>query len=198
VRLSKSGDRNVKPATKTFPFFPVYANASSTTSLTTDVATAMAGSTVTLTATVITPVSGHQPNGQTVTFLDGGTILGTGPLSNPVGFGGGSFGLSAVLPVTNFAGGQHNLVAKYAGDAVRTASDSTGTPTIVMIMDCVVQVFPSTLTIQDGSSGAASFTLVPLGGFSQPVQLSCGTLPANVNCNFNKSTVTLDETNPSV
>jgi len=198
VRIEYSGDANVMPSHRTFNFFPVYTTAASSTSLMADMTSAVAGTTVTLTATVITPVAQHQPTGQTVTFLDGTTVLGTAPLGSPQYLGGGSYSLTAVLPVTNFAGGQHNLVAKYAGDTILTASDSSGTPTIVSIMDYTVQVFPSTLTIQDGFSGTASFNLTPLGGFAQPVQFSCGTLPAHVSCSFSKSTVTLDGTNPTV
>jgi hypothetical protein len=67
----------------------------------------------------------------------------------------------------------------------------------VTIADYAIQVFPSTLTIQDGMTGTASFNLVPLGGFAQPVQLSCGNLPANVSCTFSKSSLTLDGVNPS-
>jgi len=52
-------------------------------------------------------------------------------------------------------------------------------------------------TIKAGSSSAATLTLFPLGGFAQTVQLSCGTLPANVTCSFNKPSLALDGTNPA-
>jgi hypothetical protein len=197
VRIDYSGDSNVSPATKTFNLFPVYANAASTTSLSTDVATAMTGSPVTLTATVITPVAQHQPAGQMVTFLDGTTTVGSATLGNPVNFGGGSYGLTAQLVVTTLSGGPHNLVAKYAGDAVLTASDSSSSPVIVSIMDYTVQGAPTTLTIKDGQTGAATLSVFPLGGFSQAVQFSCGTLPAKVSCAFSQSTVTPDGVHPT-
>jgi trimeric autotransporter adhesin len=37
----------------------------------------------------------------------------------------------------------------------------------------------------------------PLGGFAQPVQLSCGMLPANVSCHFSQASVTPDGVHPS-
>jgi len=197
VRIDFSGDGNVSSSTKTFAYVPVYGNAASNTSLTTDVSTAMAGSLVNLTATVVTPIAGHQPTAQMVTFLDGATVLGTAPLGNPVDFGGGSFGLTAQLPVTNLGGGQHNLVAKYAGDAVLTPSDSSGSPVLVSIMDYTVQDAPATLTIHEGQAGTATLTVFPLGGFSQAVRFSCGSLPAKVSCAFSQSQVTPDGVHPS-
>jgi hypothetical protein len=102
------------------------------------------------------------------------------------------------LVVTTLSAGPHNLVASYAGDAVLTPSDSSVTPVSVMISDYTVQVFPGTVFIRDGATGTASFNVVPLGGFVQAVQLSCGTLPVNVSCSFSKSSVTLDGVNPTV
>jgi hypothetical protein len=178
-------------------YVPVANNAPSTTSLLADVPTAMAGGTVTLTAAVVTPVAGHQPNGQTVTFLDGATAIGTAPLGNPTDFGGGSFGLTAQLIVTTLAGGPHNLIASYAGDAVLTPSDSSSAPVIVSIMDYSVQGAPAALTIKDGQTGTATLSVFPLGGFSQAVQFTCGTLPTNVTCSFSPAQVTPDGVHPS-
>jgi hypothetical protein len=197
LKLSFSGDSNVNGSSSSIYYVPVANNAPSTTSLLADVPTAMAGGTVTLTATVVTPVAGHQPNGQTVTFLDGATAIGTAPLGNPTDFGGGSFGLTAQLIVTTLAGGPHNLIASYAGDAVLTPSDSSSAPVIVSIMDYSVQGAPAALTIKDGQTGTATLSVFPLGGFSQAVQFTCGTLPTNVTCSFSPAQVTPDGVHPS-
>ena len=188
LRIDYSGDSNVKPSTSTFNFIPVYPNAQSYTSLSVDLPTAFAGSPVTLTASVSSDVRLHPATG-TVTFLDGSSTMGTATLDANG---------NAVLVAKSLPGGPHSIVAKYPGDAVLTASDSSASPVPVTIADYAVQVFPSILTIQDGSTGTASFNLVPLGGFAQSVQFSCGALPANVSCTFSKSSVTLDGTNPSV
>jgi Pro-kumamolisin, activation domain/Bacterial Ig-like domain (group 3) len=197
LKLSFSGDSNVNGSSSSIYYVPVASNAPSSTSLLADVPTAMAGGTVTLTATVVTPVAGHQPNGQSVTFLDGSTVIGTAPLGNPTDFGGGSFGLTAQLAVTTLAGGPHNLIASYAGDAVLTPSDSSSSPVLVTIMDYTVQGAPSALTIEDGQTGTATLSVFPLGGFSQTVQFSCGTLPAHVSCSFSQAQITPDGVHPS-
>jgi hypothetical protein len=186
LRIDYSGDSNVLPSTRTFNRFAVYVNAPSNTFLSVDNSNVMAGNAVTLTASVGSDVRLHAATGS-VTFLDGSTTVGT---ATPDANG------NAVL-VKTFAGGVHNLVAKYSGDAALSQSDSSGTPVMVNIMDYTVQVFPAAVTIHDGFNGTASLNFTPLGGFAQPVQLACGSLPANVSCSFSKSTLTLDGTNPS-
>jgi hypothetical protein len=197
VRIDYSGDANVIGATKTFPFIFVYPNAASSTFLSADTITAMVGSPVNLTAGVMTPVANHQPTGQLVTFLDGATVLGTAPLSNPVDNGGGAFVLSAQLTLNALSGGPHNLVAKYAGDSVLTGSDSSSTPVLVTMMDYSFQGAPSSLTIKNGQSGTATVSVFPLGGFAQAVQLSCGNLPTNLTCTFSPASVTPDGIHPA-
>jgi hypothetical protein len=57
----------------------------------------------------------------------------------------------------------------------------------VSIADYVSQALPAT----------AALNLIPLGGYSQATQFSCGTLPANVSCAFSPSSVTPNGANPS-
>jgi hypothetical protein len=187
VRVDYSGDSNVKPATQTFTFFPVYANAPSNISLSADVSAAMAGNPVTLTALVTSDVRLHAVTG-IVTFLDGPTTLGTAALDVHG---------NATLVATTLSGGPHNLVARYAGDAVIAGSDSSASPLMVTIMDYTMQGAPSALTIRDGQTGTATLSVFPLGGFSQAVQFSCGTLPAHVSCNFSQAQITPDGVHPS-
>ena len=65
-----------------------------------------------------------------------------------------------------------------------------------MITDYIFQA-PASLTIQDGQTGTATLNIIPLGGFSQPVQASCGSVPANVSCSFNPASVTPDGVHPA-
>jgi hypothetical protein len=185
VRVDYSGDSNVNPSFATYTAFPVYDNTSSFTTLSADFPSAIAGSPVTLTAVVSADVRLHMPTG-TVTFLDGSTVLGTAALD---GTG------TAVLVTKTLAGGQHTLTASYPGDGIITASVSG--PITEAISDYVFQALPANLTIQDGQSGTATLNVIPLGGFSQAMQFSCGTLPANVSCSFSASSVTPDGVNPS-
>jgi subtilase family serine protease len=185
VRVDYSGDGNVNPSFATYTAFPVYDNTSSSTTLSADVPNAIAGSAVTLTAVVSADVPTHMPTG-TVTFLDGSATLGTATL-DATG--------TAVLVTNTLAGGQHNLTASYPGDGIITASVSN--PITEAISDYVFQALPATLNIPSGQSGTATLNLIPLGGFAQTVQFSCGTLPTNVTCSFSPSSVTPDGVNPS-
>jgi hypothetical protein len=198
IRMSFSGDSNVNASTATY-VVNVLANESSYTSLSVDLPTAAPGSAVTLIAQVASPVRLHSIAGQKVTFLDGSTLLGSATLGGtPVDLGGGSVGLTAQLIVSTFSPGIHNLTAKYAGDSVLAASDSSSSPVTVTISDYALQVQPATLTVQAGQSGTATLSIIPLGGSTQTVQLSCGTLPTNISCSFAPTSVTLDGVNPSI
>jgi len=197
VQIDYSGDANVNGASQKYPYVYVTSTAATSMTLSADNTTTLVGNPVTLTAGLLASVPLHLPNGQMVTFVDGTTTLGTAPLGNAQNQGGGTYLLTASLVVNNMTGGPHNLVARYAGDPVLQASDSTATPLIVTIMDYTVQGAPSTLTIKDGQSGMTSISVFPLGGFAQAVQLSCGTLPVNVSCNFSQTNVTPDGVHPS-
>jgi len=69
------------------------------------------GASVTLTATVSPSV----PNGETLTFYDGATSLGTGKTS----------GSKATLAISTLAIGSHSITASYPGDANYAASTSS-------------------------------------------------------------------------
>ncbi len=185
VRVDYSGDGNVNPSFAKYTNFPVSDNSASYTSLSADQITAMVGSSITLTANVSSDVRLHPMTG-TVTFLDGAAVLGTAVLD---------VNGNAIFVTNTLAGGQHNLTASYPGDSVLTASVSS--PITVAIADYVFQALPPNLSIQDGQSGTATLNVIPLGGFAQVIQFSCGTLPTNVSCTFSKSTVAPDGVNPS-
>ncbi len=197
VQISFSGDANVSPSSQKYPYVFVSNNSPTNTMLSADTVTTMVGNPVTLTASVLASVPLHQPTGQMVTFMDGSSTLGTAALADPQNQGGGTYLFTATLVVSNLSGGPHNLIAKFAGDSVNTGSDSSATPVVVNIMDYTVQGAPTAMTIKDGQSGIATISVFPLGGFAQPVQLSCGMLPANVSCNLSQASVTPDGVHPS-
>ena len=185
LRLSYTGDANVKGLTAT-PFVDVAANAPSSVTLSADLPNAPAGTAVTLTASVSNSDVRQHPATGTVTFLDGATSIGTAVLDSNG---------NATLVTKALSGGIHNLTASYPGDSVLTPSVST--PITETISDYIFQALPATLTIQEGQTGTAALNIIPLGGFSQAVQVSCGTLPANVSCTFSPTTATPDGTHPS-
>jgi hypothetical protein len=98
--------------------------------------------------------------------------------------------------LTTLSAGTHHISASFPGDSVLTPSVSS--PITEQISDYMVQVFPGTISVREETNGLVSVNLVPLGGFSQPVQLSCGSLPANLSCAFNETSVALDGVTPSV
>jgi hypothetical protein len=105
----------------------VVATFSTTTALTAQPATTMAGQSVTLTATVSgQPSSTGTPTG-TVTFFDGATSIGTGTL-NASGV--------ATLTTNSLSVGTHSLTATYGGDlnfAGSTSAPATETVTALPV-----------------------------------------------------------------
>ena len=54
------------------------------------------------------------------------------------------------------------------------------------------------LTIASGASGSAALNITPIGGFNNPLQLSCSGLPANSTCTFSPAAVTPNGTTVNV
>jgi hypothetical protein len=160
----------------------VSSNASSYINLAVYSPNVVIGTPVTLSAQVASDVRQYAATG-TVTFGDGSATLGTAKL-DPTG--------TATLVVKNFAAGVHNISANYSGDTVLQAS--SGGPVTEMVADFALQTAPSTLILATGQSGSATLNIVPIGGSTQALQLSCGKLPENLACSFSPSTLTLDGT----
>ena len=179
LRVTFSGDSNVNGSYSTYNF-PVSSNTSSYVSLSSDVSTVAVGGTITFTAQVGSDVRQYPATG-TVTFLDGTATLGTAKLDSTG---------TATLAVNNLTAGAHNVTANYSGDSV--LQTSTGGPATVMVADYTIQARPSALTLSPGQTGTATLTILPIGGSTQTVQVSCGTLPVNISCSFAPASVTLD------
>ena len=90
-----------------------------TTSLVSSLNPSVMGQAVTFTATVGSS-SGAPPNGETITFKNGSSVLGTAPLS------AGSASLT-----TSLAAGIYTITARYPGDAIFFASNSPGLRQVV-------------------------------------------------------------------
>ena len=179
IRVNFSGDSNVNASFYTYNF-PVSSNASSYIDLGVDNPNVVVGTPVTLRAQVASDVRQYAATGS-VTFGDGSATLGTAKL-DPTG--------TATLVVKNFAAGVHNISANYSGDPILQAS--SGGPVTEMVADFALQTAPSTLILATGQSGSATLNIVPIGGSTQALQLSCGKLPENLACSFSPSTLTLD------
>jgi predicted extracellular nuclease len=114
------------------------------------------GNPVTLTATVSAPA----PPAGSVTFLDGTTVLGTGP---------------ATLTVT-LASGSHSITARFEGDA--NLQPSTSEAVVLAVIDPVVL----DSALPDGTVGTQYTATVPFTG-GQPVSfaLTAGSLPPGLS-----------------
>jgi hypothetical protein len=127
----------------------------------------------TLTATVSSTVS--MPSG-TVTFLDGTTPLGSGPLVNGV----------ASLTVSSLATGPHTIVATYSGDSNFLAASSNSLAQ--HIDDFTIAPGSSTShTILPGDQASYQFTLTPVGDatFPSDISLTMDGQPTNATITFN-------------
>jgi hypothetical protein len=185
IRADYSGDANLNPTSSTY-HMPIPANSASNITLSADQGAVIAGQRVTFSAVVSSDIRLYIPTGK-ITFLDGTAVIGSTALD---GTG------TANLVLTTLSAGTHNISASFPGDNVLTATVSS--PISEQISDYMVQVFPGTVSVREQTNGVVSVNLVPLAGFSQPVQLSCASLPANLSCTFNKSSVALDGVTPSV
>lgn len=185
VTASYGGDSNFSgsvSSAKTLVVDPI----STTTKLTTSAANANLGASLTLTATVTS--SSGTPAG-TVTFMNGSTTLGTGTLNGS--------GVATYI-TSSLAAGSYSLVADYGGNTTYAASTSSAVKQTVTAPAFTIGVSPSTVTVNQGSNGAATLTLSPVGGFSKQVSFNCSGLPTFATCAFSPSTITPNGNNGSV
>jgi hypothetical protein len=137
--------------------------------------------TATVTALTLPGAVSHSPTG-TVTFTEGGTVVGSGPATV-------SGGLASIT--TSFTlQGTHIILATYSGDAnfVHNTKatlvqnvNASGTPAKGYILSAT----PTSATLSPGQSAAFTVTATPFGGFRGTVNFSCPSLPADVTCAFN-------------
>ena len=179
-----SGDRDTTASSgKYYMPFPA-STTNDWINLTSDISSAIAGSTVHLIAQVASDVRAYIPTG-TVTFYDNTTSLGSATL-DATG--------TATLAISSLTPGTHtNITAVYSGDAVLGAS--TGGPWTQSVQDYSLQSDPATLSISAGSTGSATLSVLPIGGSTETVQFACDSLPTNMTCSFEKTSVTLDGSN---
>jgi hypothetical protein len=181
--VNYSGDSNTNSSLGKY-FLPISANSPPYVTLSANVPGAIAGTPVSLIAQVSSDVRQYVATGKIV-FIDGTTAIGSANLD---GTG------TATLPISTLAAGLHNITASYAGDHVLTSSVSN--PIAEMIADYLLQPQPPNLTVKAGQSGTAMINVIPLGGSTQTIQLSCGTVPTNITCSVAQAAVTLDGINP--
>jgi hypothetical protein len=144
------------------------------------------GSQITLTAT-LSPYSigGQSTNGESVTFYNGGTSLGTGTLSSGV----------ATFDISSLPAGTDVLTASYGGDAFLSDSVSAAIDETIVAPNYSLTISPGASTVTQGGSVTETVTLSPVGGFQQQITFSCSGLPSYSACSFSPATLTPDGTN---
>ena len=150
--------------------------------LTPDAATIPVGATANLTFALKPTLAGQSTPTGSVTFVEGGTTLASGPLTAG----------SATLPVTGLATGTHMIAAIYGGDAnFDWNSRATTTVTVTAAQAITLTSSSSTLTLAKNQSGVVTQTLTSLGGYTGSVALSVTGAPSGVDVTLNPSTVNL-------
>ena len=149
----------------------------STTVLIASPNTTTAGQTITLTAVVTG--SGATPTG-TVTFYSGQTVLTIATLNTS----GQATYSTSLLPV-----GTDPVSAVYSGDATYSTSTSQGAAVVIQAapQGFTVGLPSQSFTVATSSNLTTSVTLSSQGGFTDTVNLSCGSLPTYMTCSLSPS-----------
>lgn len=133
------------------------------------------------------PAAGTYTSAQSVTISDattGATIYYTIGNSTPT-----TSSTQYTTPITVGSTETINAIAAasgYSNSTVASATYTINTPPA----DFQLTVSPSSLTIAQGKSGTAAFTVTPVNGFNSAVTFGCSGLPAEATCTFNPSSVT--------
>jgi len=93
--------------------------------------------------------------------------------------------------------GTYSIIATYSGSQNFTSNSASTTLTVAPAAtpgapDFAFSLSTSTSSIAQGSSLLSTATVTGLNGFTGPVSLNCGTLPAQMTCAFSPVTVTVD------
>jgi hypothetical protein len=140
-----------------------------------------AGQTVTMTAFVSSQAA-TVPTG-TVTFMNGNSAIGTAPVSAS----------GAAVLTSSSLSGAYSVSAVYGGNANFNGSATPSTSSL-SVADYTLTAASPTLTIPHGQTVSTTITITPIANYKGIIGLTCGQLPANVNCSFTTSSPTLDGT----
>ena len=179
ITATYSGGANFNPSSASIT--ETITVVATTTSLTASPNPAGAGQAVTLAATVLSNTSGIPPAG-VVTFLDGGTAIGTGAL-NTAGI--------ATFSTSTLAVGTHSLTATYPGVGNLGGSTSPAVSETIIASAFSLSLTPSTLTLRPGQTGTVTVQLASAGGYAGTLALSSGSLPTFVTGAFGPASVAL-------
>jgi Pro-kumamolisin, activation domain/Bacterial Ig-like domain (group 3) len=184
-----TGDNSFNPSTSTAVGITI-TQASTQTTLQSNIPTAGVGQTVILTASVAAAGTGNAPTG-TVKFFSGQTQVGTGTVSGDQ-YSQGTVVATATLSTNQLPFGQDSITAQYSGDANYQASTAPAISVTEAVF--VITANPGTIFITSpGQSGSTTLTFTAQNGFTGSSALTsnlCSNLPSESSCTFSPSTVT--------
>ena len=183
ITATFAGDSNYNTSTSTGTAHTVN-KANTSTGLTSSQNPSTVGQSVTFTATVAAtaPGSGVPASGETVTFKDGSTTLGTGT-TNASG--------AATFTTTSLALGGHSITAVYAGDNNFNTSTSSILSQTVNAAGSTLKISPTSVnfgTVYQGKVGAQFVTLTNSGSSSITISSINVRTPGNAVGDFGEIT----------
>lgn len=141
---------------------------------------AQVGQAVALVATV-GGVAGLPVPAGSVTFRDGGTVIGTAALEAG----------RATFSAAGLAAGSHSLTAAYAGNAAHQPSVSAAQVVTLVSPDFTLSGAAQGLTVRAGSAAQLVLSLSGNGSLPQTATFTCSGLPPSATCGFTPDTATL-------
>ncbi len=160
--------------------------AASATALAASANPATAGESVTFTARV---VGGLNTATGMVTFVEGGTVLGSAALSPAA---------VAAWSTSTLSVGNHSIAARYAGDAATAASLSTA---LVEIVNAAAPGDGFTLALNQVTVNAGGTVVIPVkatagSSLAKAMTVSCMGLPDEASCEYVAGVVRITTTGP--
>jgi hypothetical protein len=125
-------------------------------------------------------VTGMNPTGS-IAYMSGTTVLGMANLTNG----------TATAPVVFSTPGPTMVTANYSGDASNPPTVSNAISIAIATPDFTSSASPSSATVTAGQSATFTISVVPSGGYTGTLQLSCGTLPSKAACSFSSPTLSV-------
>ena len=149
------------------------------------------GTAITITDTVTSTVNAASIPAGSVNFYDGGTS-GTLLGARTLGAGG-----VATLSISTLALGTHTITAVYVGNTDFLGDTSSNTLVITVVNPGFTFALTTTpsITLKQGQTGTADFTVTAVGGLTSAITSTCSGLPANATCTFTPPTFTPTATN---
>ena len=164
----------------------------------------VSGGTFTVTSVITpTPASGATPPSGTVALTANGITIGTGAVTGTASSTtGAALGTVAItVYAISLMSGANTITATYSGDANYSASSGTVVVTWTAVPSLAISG-SSIAPITAGSSGDSVISLVPNGGFTGVVNLTCSVNPsagASVpTCAYDPTSVTIPAGLPAI